>query len=257
MEYGICNLSVVPVRAEPSDRSEMTTQLLFGETFSIVFKQATWVKIHITHDDYEGWIDEKQYQPIPDSYFKELQKSPPPIALDLMQPALSSTHHIPILAASSLPGFDGVNFKLHKEKFVYNGQAIDADHHRNLDRFIEKCSYKYLNAPYLWGGRSPFGVDCSGFTQVVFKMLGVPIRRDAYQQAEEGQLVDFAGQAREGDLAFFGSEEKITHVGIVLSDGRIIHSSGRVRIDVLDHFGIYNQELKKYTHKLKVIKRIL
>jgi hypothetical protein len=235
----------------------MTSQLLFGELFSIVQKQPPWLKIKISYDDYEGWIDEKQYLPVSAEFHRQLMETPAPIALDIMQPAVSPSRHILVLAGSSLPGHDGMNFKLMKEKFVYNGQAITADHHRNLDRFIEKCALKYLNAPYLWGGRSPFGIDCSGFSQVVFKMLGVPIKRDAYQQADLGYPVDFAGQAQEGDLAFFGAEDRITHVGIVLNDNKIIHAAGKVRIDMLDHFGIYNQEQKKYTHQLKVIKRLL
>ncbi|MDX2002003.1 MAG: C40 family peptidase [Chitinophagales bacterium] len=257
MEYGICNLSLVPVRAEPSDRSEMTTQLLFGEIFAIQQRQQSWLKIRIAHDGYEGWIDEKQYLSIPVDYYQQILNNEPHIALDIMQAAVSPARHVLVLAGSNLPAFDGMNFKLFKEKFVYNGQAIDAYHDRNLDRFIERCALKYLHAPYLWGGRSPFGIDCSGFTQVVFKMLGISIKRDAYQQAEEGFDIDFAGQAAEGDLAFFGNDDRITHVGIVMNDGKIIHASGRVRIDLLDHFGIYNQELKKYTHKLKVIKRLL
>ncbi|HRG90423.1 MAG TPA: C40 family peptidase, partial [Chitinophagales bacterium] len=121
---------------------------------------------------------------------------------------------------------------------------------------FERVAMRYLNAPYLWGGRSPFGIDCSGFTQVVFKFADVQLMRDAYQQAEQGAMVNFVEESQPGDLAFFSNDNgKIIHVGIVLKDQRIIHSSGKVRIDRLDHFGIYNADTKKYSHQLKVIKR--
>lgn len=257
MEYGICDLSAVPVRAEASDKSEMISQLLFGERLMVVKKQAPWVKIRMSYDDYEGWIDEKQYLPITKAYHDSLETDRPHISLDLVQSVVSSNRHIPILTGSELPHFDGMNFKLMKEKFIFNGQAIDADHHRNIDKFLERTAFKYLHAPYLWGGRGPFGIDCSGFTQVVFKILGVKLPRDAYQQAELGDIVDFAAKAQEGDLAFFENNEgRITHVGIVLTEGRIIHAAGKVRVDAFDQYGIHNKELKKYTHKLKVIKRI-
>jgi len=257
MEYGICDLSVAPIRAEPSDKSEMVSQLLFGETVTVIQREKSWVKVEAAYDHYEGWVDEKQFMPLTKEQFVQMNSKFMPVALDVVQSAVSSERHIPILIGSSLPGFDGMNFRIGKEKFVYNGQAIQPDHDRmQVDRFIEKVALRFMNAPYLWGGRSLFGIDCSGFTQVVYKLLCIPIPRDAYQQAEGGQLIDFVAQAQEGDLAFFENDEgRITHVGIVLNDGRIIHAAGRVRIDMLDHYGIYNKEKKKYTHRLKVVKR--
>lgn len=258
MEYGICDLSVVPVRADASDKGEIVTQLLFGERLKVLKRKSPWVKIKVSYDGYEGWMDEKQFITIDKVYHDKLEKELPHIALDVVNSAVSNQRHMPIVAGCDLPEFDGMNFRVLKEKFIYNGQAIDAYHHRNIDKLLEKCALKYLNAPYLWGGRSPFGIDCSGFTQVVFKMMGVKLPRDAYQQAELGERVEFAAQAIEGDLAYFDNEEgRITHVGIILSEGRIIHAAGRVRIDKFDQYGIHNAQLRKYTHKLKVIKRIL
>ena len=116
---------------------------------------------------------------------------------------------------------------------------------------------RYLNAPYLWGGRSPFGIDCSGFTQLVFKFAGIKLQRDAYQQGGQGSIINFIEEVQPGDLAFFSNDEgAIIHVGIMLKDNRIIHSSGKVRIDKIDHFGIYNAETKKHSHLLKLIKRM-
>lgn len=258
MEYGICDLSVIPVRAEPSDKSEIITQLLFGETYKVTAKKADWLKVKASFDDYEGWIDKKQHYAINDKYYNQLQQEPVAVTLEVVQAAISSKRQVPILIGSSLPKYDGMNFKINKEKFVYNGQAVAPGNHINYEKVIEKCALKYLNAPYLWGGRSPFGIDCSGFTQVVFKILGILIKRDSYQQSEQGKQIDFVDHAKEGDLAFFENKEgRITHVGIVLKGKKIIHASGKVRIDKLDQFGIYNEETKKYSHKLKMIKRLL
>ena len=116
----------------------------------------------------------------------------------------------------------------------------------------------YLNAPYLWGGKTPFGIDCSGFTQMVYKLNGYKIHRDASQQALEGEPLSFIEESEVGDLAFFDNDEgNIIHVGIIMENNYIIHASGKVRIDRLDHLGIYNPELKKHTHKLRVIKKII
>jgi cell wall-associated NlpC family hydrolase len=119
------------------------------------------------------------------------------------------------------------------------------------------CALEFLNVPYLWGGKSVFGIDCSGFVQLVFRLYDLNLPRDAYQQAEIGELID-SKEARQGDLAYFTNEKgKIIHVGIVLDNETIIHASGRVRIDQLTKSGIYNSDYCKETHKLHFIKRVL
>lgn len=254
MKYGICTLSIVPVRKEPSHKSELVTQLLFGETYEVVSAEGNWRRVSCSYDGYEGWIDENQHHPLADKDYAAYRESIKGVALELSSSASSNLHSLPVTAGCTLPNFDGMNFKIGREKFIYNGQAVIPETPNKS--IIERVALRYLNAPYLWGGRSPFGIDCSGYTQIVFKFCGVAIKRDAYQQAELGSAVDFVEESQTGDLAFFANaENRITHVGIVLKDQRIIHAAGKVRIDKLDHFGIYNAETKKYTHQLKLIKR--
>jgi hypothetical protein len=255
MNYGIALLSIVPIRKETSHRSEMVSQLLFGETYSVTSTRGNWLLIKCCYDNYEGWIDSSQHNELNEKEFQTISNSGHGIALELVNTASSSHRAIPVAAGSTLPFFDGMNFKLGKEKFIYNGQAVLPDA-KNPSLF-ERVAMRYLNAPYLWGGRSPLGIDCSGLTQMVFKFIGISLLRDAYQQAEQGTIVNFMEETQPGDLAFFHNEEgKIIHVGIILKDQRIIHSSGKVRIDKIDHYGIFNTETKKYSHQLKVIKRM-
>lgn len=257
MEYGICHLSVIPVRMEPDDGSEMVTQILFGEVLQVLSAQKQWRKIKCSWDGYEGWIDEKQFIELPAKEAKEAMTDAA-CSLEISHSVTNQNHHIPILIGSSLPHYDGINFKLYKHKYWFNGQAYRHDLQNNKRELLAKIALKYQYAPYLWGGRSPYGVDCSGLTQTVFKILGFALNRDAYQQAEQGSEISFTGETQPGDLAFFENKAgKIAHVGIILGENKIIHAYGQVRIDKLDHFGIYNDQKKKYTHQLRLIKRIL
>lgn len=257
VEYGICPLSVVPVRAAPDDRSEQVTQLLFGETLEVLATQQQWRQIRCRYDGYEGWIDEKQYVQVDLKLLQQLESNCH-YSLEVAQSATNHNHHIPIVLGSTLPQYDGINFRLGKEKYWFNGQAYDPHTHNHKPAILEKVVNKFHYAPYLWGGRSVFGVDCSGFTQVVFKVIGIALPRDAYQQAEIGQEIAFIHATQPGDLAFFTNKAgKIAHVGIILSDNRIIHAYGRVRIDKIDHFGIYHEEKEAYTHQLRIIRRVM
>jgi gamma-D-glutamyl-L-lysine dipeptidyl-peptidase len=258
MEYGVCGLSVIPMRGEPADRGEMVSQLLFGEAYSVLIKKSKWYKIKTAYDQYEGWISENQHQQVHERYYHKHINVKHPVALEMVHNSSSREVNTLIVAGSTLPEYDGMNFKLDGEKYQYYGQAVFPEHPLDFEKVVEKFALKYLNVPYLWGGRSPFGIDCSGFTQIVFKVLGIPLQRDAYQQAEQGEHVDFVELSKEGDLAFFENENgKIVHVGVMLKEQRIIHAAGKVRIDKLDHFGIFNVDTRKYSHKLKFIKRIL
>ena len=257
MNYGICPLSVVPVRSAASDKSEMISQLLFGEMVEVVEQKANWTKVRCIWDNYFGWLDSKQIKPISGADFHRYQDKYA-CSLELLQPAVGNGFYLPIPIGSTLPNFDGLNFNLNGSAYTYSGQAIAPGDFDLSSEMILKISRRYLYAPYLWGGRSPMGIDCSGFTQMVFKMAGIKLPRDAYQQVEEGRLVDFIEETKPGDLAFFENKKgKIIHIGIIMPDQQIIHASGQVRIDKIDHYGIFNTDVQKYTHKLRVVKRIL
>ncbi len=231
----------------------MVSQLLFGEPWELLLDQGDWYYIRSSDDRYEGWIDKNQAISGP----SESEKLPRSYTLDLVQSATSKQRHVLLVLGSALPEFDGINFRLGSEKFVFNGQATVPGKPGLSPAQAMKVANKYLGVPYLWGGRSPLGLDCSGLVQVVFKVAGIQLPRDASQQALMGEEVAFVHQAREGDLAFFDNEEeRIVHVGVICAEGEILHASGKVRRDRLDQRGIYDTEQKKYSHKLRFIKRL-
>ncbi len=252
--FGICNLAIIPLRFEPSDRSEIVSQVLFGEHFEILEQLKQWFRIRLQYDDYEGWIDSKQLQLISETSFKQLSEDAIILNADLIEYITAPNNLlIPIPLGSSL-SFINHN-EINTANFDFEGTKISGI--KTKDNLIN-TAFLYLNAPYLWGGKTPFGIDCSGFTQMVYKLNGYKLLRDASQQAMQGEALSFIEESEPGDLAFFDNEEgNIIHVGIIMENNYIIHASGKVRIDRLDHLGIYNPETNKHTHKLRVIKKII
>ena len=252
--FAICNLAIIPLRAETSDRSEIVSQVLFGEHFEILETYNQWSKIRLQYDDYEGWVDSKQYQIISEKSFKELSKDAIILNSDLVEYVSNPTNvllPIPLGASLSFLHHSDINIDHYEfEGMRANGVKPKSD--------LISCAFMYLNAPYLWGGKTPFGIDCSGLTQMVYKLNGYKLLRDASQQASQGEALSFIEESEPGDLAFFDNEEgKIIHVGIIMENNYIIHASGKVRIDRLDHLGIYNAEQNRHTHRLRVIKKII
>lgn len=257
-EKGICRLSVVPVRSEPSDKAEMVTQLLFGDHYTVIdkSKDGKWLKIQVYFDSYTGWVDIKQHTNISNEYFQQINNSDYKICTDLTSSILFNKHHHQILMGSILPIATNELFKM-EEQLAFNGEAKSLSQKRDYD-YLKVVAKRYLNVPYLWGGKSPFGIDCSGFTQMVFKICGYQLLRDASLQVTQGELIDDITAANPGDLAFFNNDEgKVTHVGIILENNEIIHASGRVRIDGLDSKGIYDLNSNLYSHFLFSIRRVL
>jgi gamma-D-glutamyl-L-lysine dipeptidyl-peptidase len=252
--FAICNLAIIPLRAEPSDRSEIVSQVLFGEHFEILESDNQWSRIKLFFDDYEGWIDSKQYQIISEKNYTDLSDDAIVLNSDLVEYVTNPKNlllPIPLGASLSFINHSDINI----DNFEFEGMRISGIKPKSS---LIPSAFMYLNAPYLWGGKTPFGIDCSGFTQMVYKLNGYKLLRDASQQCSQGEALSFIEESEPGDLAFFDNEEgKIIHVGIIMENNYIIHASGKVRIDRLDHLGIYNAELNRHTHRLRVIKKII
>jgi len=239
----------------------MVTQILFGEYFEVLEEAEKWCRVKLAFDGYEGWVDKKMITPLPIDIADKLKTEIPAVttaSFNIVQ-SKNSYHNFLIVAGSSLPFFNPADntFKIGDSTYVLHGNNLAA-HPSVIRSALVEYGMNYFNAPYLWGGRSPFGIDCSGLVQNLYKMCGITIPRDASEQVKTGEFFSFVEEALPGDLAFFDNEEgAITHVGLIWEKGRIIHASGQVRIDRIDHNGIFNVDTKQYSHKLRIIKRII
>jgi cell wall-associated NlpC family hydrolase len=257
VSYGIATLSIIPCRAEPSDKAEMVTQLLFGEHYQVLEETEKWCHIVIQHDGYECWIDKKQFHEISTADYDQFSANDFPRASALTNTLTINNQPSTVTPGTLLPFLHNNKVKIRKNEYAFEGTVAEP----TTDNMIASAML-FINAPYLWGGRTPFGIDCSGFSQIVYAMCGIAIQRDAYQQAEEGETIQFVDAVKAGDLAFFDNAEgRITHVGIAMdgdtpNEKKIIHASGKVRIDTLDHNGIFNADTGSYSHQLRIIKRL-
>lgn len=254
MRYAVCCVPVSPLRNESSHRSEMVTQQLFGEK-SIIKESAAgnWVKISLKYDGYEGWVQQSHLAEIDEEHFLKVDKD---LTSDWINEVDYNGHMMYVPMGSSLSAFKNGKAFWRKNSVYFKGKVWNPEEIIISQKIIKQIAFKFLNTSYLWGGKSVFGIDCSGYAQMTYKFLNRPLPRDASQQAENGDAVNFLQEARCGDLAFFDNEEgAIIHVGILLNDHEIIHSSGKVRIDKIDTQGILNLETKERTHKLRIIKR--
>ena len=209
--------------------------------------------MRLAHDSYEGWLCNKQWKEISEEDYKQLDKDIPTITTDILD-IITKEYQQPIVIGSILPFYKSGHALINNELYKFEGLTTQG--YVKKEKLRENALI-YLNAPYLWGGRSPLGIDCSGLTQMVYRLQGIDLPRDAYQQAKVGTTLSFIEESEPGDLAFFDNDEgKVIHVGMILEENHIIHASGKVRIDRIDQQGIFNNDLGVHTHKLRLIKSI-
>ncbi|MGQ9847035.1 MAG: C40 family peptidase [Bacteroidales bacterium] len=257
LKYAIITIACLPLRFEPSEKSEMETQILFGELIEIIETAGSWSKVKTLADQYVGWVDNKNFIYIDEKNIKTYIHAKTVLTSILAYALNSNNEKIILPGGSILPNFDPLNNTFVIGEKIFRLLEPISTYAPNAENIVNLAK-QYLNSPYLWGGKTALGIDCSGLTQVVYKMVGIQLPRNAAQQAEVGKLIPFIEEAKPGDLMFFDNNEgKIIHVGIYLGNCKIIHASGKVRIDSIDNHGIYREELKKYTHTLRLIKRIL
>lgn len=249
MQYGICTLSIIPLKLEPSDSSEMISQVLYGEVFKVLEQRAKWSRVRLQLDSCEGWIDNKQFLLVQEEIYEASEKETPILSADLIEFISDEKQNLMPVPLGSLLN------QMELLKHHFEGQKI---YGRKLKDNIVPTAFLYLNAPYLWGGKTPFGIDSSGLAQMVYRINGYRLHRNAAQQVAQGESLSFIEECEPGDLAFFDNKEGvIEHVGIMMKDNYIIHVHGKVRVDRIDHSGIYNADLGRHTHQLRVIKKII
>jgi hypothetical protein len=254
MDFAIVTVPAAPIRKKARHQSEMMNQLLFGESVKVIKEKGSlWIKVRSLHDDYEGWMTNNLVQEVRE---EEARRYSDHIVMDLVNRLHFKDMNMQVPFAASLPGFAHGQGMISDIAYSFGGKYIKRSSQQLNEDLTRQLTATWLNAPYLWGGRTIFGVDCSGFVQVIFKAMGTDLPRDAWQQAQEGKTVKKLKDAVCGDLAFFDDKEEIVHVGILLNNEQIIHASGKVRIDPIDRKGIINSDTGKRTHSLRAIKRL-
>jgi len=256
---GIIILSLVPLRVSDSERSEMGSQLLFGERVEITEMRDRWLFVRNLSDNYTGWVDRKMIQILtPDEEIRLANAQFYCVNVPLSVCAKTTSNEKMFLPGGSLiPVFINGQFSFRGEEYQLKSTDLGFSEKVNGERLIQFAT-QYLNAPYLWGGKSLMGIDCSGFVQIIYAMCNIQLPRDASVQVDCGKVIDFLSETQAGDLAFFeNAEGKITHVGMLLNSHQLIHASGWVKIETIDSQGIISAQTGEYTHTLRVIRRLI
>ena len=281
--YVVNTCTVTPVRQEPSEGSEQLTQLLFGEVCEVLDRLPRWTKIRSTLDGQEGWVDFKMLEHVGDEVMRRLGDEairrlgdeamgrvavPMAIATDM-----ETGTELMLTLGTRLPNYAHGTFEVLDKQYLINPDCVyDLEGSLQDDRLASPTGVKgedvcavaqrLLNAPYLWGGKNAMGMDCSGFTQVVYGVFGVNLLRNAREQMTQGEVVASLAEAQPGDLAFFDHADRdpkatnISHVGLLLDNQTIIHCSGKVHVDMIDEQGIHLAD-GELTHHLVQIRRYL
>jgi gamma-D-glutamyl-L-lysine dipeptidyl-peptidase len=257
MNYAISKVSIASVYKQATERSELLTQVLFGEVVEVLDRKSDLIQIKCTWDQVVGWALLDQFILTDTDTAIDVLRSPSAV-LSLVDNIMATDYFVPVTLGASLPSFDGMKGNLPGLPFQFTGMVIQPGNMELKLSWIEKLVLRFMHAPELYGGRSPFGIDAGGMTQVLYKLLGISLARNQADQVSQGRTVDFMEFCQPGDLAYFDDGRgNIAHVGIILSDCTVVHVQGKVRRDKLDHFGIWNQETKRYTWQLRVVKRHL
>ena len=254
MDYAAVNVPAAPVRRKPLHRKEMVNQLLFGETVRVLkSKGPLWVKIRSLHDNYEGWMTNTLLAEVDEATANTMSVY---AVTDMLNTITTGEKRMNIPVGSSLPFFENGKGRLGEAEYEFTGHYCRRDQQQPSEELLKQLALPWLNAPYLWGGRTPLGVDCSGFVQVIYKLMGIDLCRDTWQQAQEGKTIKKYRDTQPGDLAFFNREKNIIHTGILLGNDQIIHASGRVKIDTITKKGLIDAATGKKVLSLQLVKRV-
>jgi len=257
MEYGIVQASFIPVRIDPDSTSEMTSQLLFGEIFEVLERKEQWLLVRNRFDGYEGWISPVLTSLFEEDVLGEYEAMESSLVTEKFWTLRGPEGNLLIPTGSVLYYEAGDPLRIHCGT-TYVLDKNPGKPAADKLKVLEDLKGQMLNVPYLWGGKSSYGTDCSGLVQTIFRILDVPLLRDASLQVGQGKTVNMMTESKTGDLAFFDNDEgEIVHTGIISGPGEVLHASGCVKVDAIDHQGIYSKQLGKYTHRLRVIKRVL
>jgi gamma-D-glutamyl-L-lysine dipeptidyl-peptidase len=257
-DWIMCSLSLIPLMSKPNEHSIMISQMLYGES-AIILQRKTkiWAKVLTSFDNVEAWVDLRQITYISQKFYEQIQEDFA-IALEICDVLNNGDIHFPVMIGSTLPKYDGLMFKMKEDKYVYKGQVNFFNQLLTSEQF-EKIARRFVNAPYIYGGRSIFGIDSTALVQLVFKCAGIVLPRNMKNIMElEREQVDFTELSKPGDIAFLADKNgELNHIGLILSNNQILHVDSKVVINVLDHEGVYNKESRRYAYKLLSIKRFL
>ncbi|TXF90363.1 NlpC/P60 family protein [Neolewinella aurantiaca] len=255
--FALGRFTAAAIRSHAKAKSEMMSQLLLGEPVTILEPGKTFSRIRCCDDDFEGFVRTDQLLTADERTFR-LQRDNPAFALDLWSAILGEQAAVPITFGARLPGFDGMRLLHGQHVFNYSGQAALSEDLRTEADLMIRFARRWLFVPGLAGGRTPTGIDPAALIQLVARLINIKLPRTADAMSNHGRMVDFVIQAQPADLAFFDNRKgHIEHVGLLLPDSKILHVGDRVRIDSVDHYGIFNQETGRYSHRLRIVKRLL